>query len=121
MKDALISIIILLVIISFLIINAVIIDKYTSELLLIVSDMSDNPVLEEENAREIIEIWDKIVAFISISVTHQEIENVDRCAGQVLSYCETDNQSEFIASKRGLRQALEHISFSGALSLDTLF
>lgn len=121
MKDAVVSLIILVIIISFLITSSLIIDKYTSELIFRVSNMSDEPSLEEENAHKVIELWDKIEAFISISVVHSEIENVARCANQILSYCESDNKSEFIASKKVLKQALEHISFFGSLSLDTVF
>ena len=121
MKDAVISLIILIIIISFLIVSSLMIDKYTSELMLFVSNMSDNASFETENADKLIELWNKSRPFISLSVTHSELENVTRCANQILSYCESNNQSEFIASKRALRQALEHISFSGSLSFDTIF
>ena len=121
MKDAVVSSIILIIIISFLITSSFMIDKYTSELMLFISNMSDNASIESANADKLIELWNKSKAFISLSVTHAELEYVTRCANQILSYCESNNQSEFIASKRALRQALEHISFSGSLSPDTIF
>ncbi len=120
MKSAIISTTILLVIIVLLVINSIILDKCTDSLLSTVNSMSDDPVTEQRNAIDLVERWEKIEPYVSISVVHLETEAVTNAASLIRVYAETGNASEFIAAKKLFSLAVKHISFSGKLSLETI-
>lgn len=120
MKSAIISASILLVIIILLCINSIALQKCTSTLLDAVNKMSDNPLSEQKSAAELVERWEKLEPFVSISVVHLETEAVTNAVSLIQVYSQTNNQSEFIAAKRLFLLAVDHISFSGRLSLETI-
>lgn len=121
MKSATVSASILLIIIILLCINSIALEKCTSMLLEAVNEMSDDPIYEQKNATELVERWEKLEPFVSISVVHLETEAVTNAASLIQIYSQTNNQSEFIAAKRLFSIAVDHISFSGRLSFETIF
>lgn len=120
MKSAVISSIILITIIVLLVINAVILGKCTDSLLDIVNSMSDDPQSERESAAKLVEMWDKMESYVSISVVHAETEAVTNAAALIRVYAEANSADEFAAAKKTFEQAVMHISFSGKLSLETI-
>ncbi|MBQ7822536.1 MAG: DUF4363 family protein [Clostridia bacterium] len=120
MKSAIISASILLTIIILLVINAVILDKCADSLLETVHLMSDDPLMEYDNASKLVEQWNKIEPFVSISVVHAETEAVTNAASLIRVYAKTNNASEFMAAKKIFEHAVMHISFSGKLSHETI-
>ncbi len=121
MKSTILSVSILLTIIILLCINSIALEKCTKSLLEALSEMSDDPILEQDNAKDLAERWEKLEPFVSISVVHLETEAVTNAASLIQVYSQTNNQSEFIAAKRMFLLAVDHISFSGRLSLKTIF
>ena len=83
--------------------------------------MSDDPIAEQQNALKLTEKWEKLEPFVSISVVHLETEAVTTASSLIQVYSQTNDQSEFIAAKKMFLLAVEHISFSGRLSLETIF
>lgn len=120
MKNAVICLIILLIITALLVANAVILNKCSDKLLKSVEIMTDVPVENIRAAKSLLDYWQKIEPFVSISVVHSETEAVSRAAIQIYEYARVGNYSEFTAAKALFREAVEHIKFSGKLSLETI-
>ncbi|MBQ4137234.1 MAG: DUF4363 family protein [Clostridia bacterium] len=120
MKNMIISSAILLTIVILLCINSVVLDRCADSLLQKADAMSDDPLLEIENARSLEKEWEAIEPFVSITVVHLETEAVTNSVSLISVYASTNNQSEFIAAKNIFKHAVSHISFSGKLSHETI-
>lgn len=120
MKNAVICLIILLIITTLLVANAIILSKCSDKLLKSVEAMTDTPGENIRAAKSLLDYWQRLEPYVSISVVHSETESVSRAAIQIYEYARSGNHSEFVTAKSLFREAVEHIKFSGKLSLETI-
>ena len=120
MKATIISFIILAMIIVFLAVNGILLVNFAKDLVGCIDKISDDPSEALADVKALCERWKKWEPFVSVSVVHLESEAVTDAVTLMLEYARAGDKTEFNAAKAKLKNAVEHIRFSGAVSLETI-
>ncbi len=120
MKATIISFILLAVIIVFLIINGILLVNFAESLETSIDGLSDEPSEAVADVEALYARWKKWEPFVSVSVVHLESEAVADAVTLMLKYAEAGDKTEYNAAKARFRNAVKHVRFSGAVSLETI-
>ena len=120
MKATVISFILLTVIVVFLIINGVLLVNFAKNLEEHIDKLSNEPADAINEVRILCDYWDKWEPFVSMSVIHLESEAVTDAMTLMLEYAKSGDKAEYNATKEKLKNAIKHIRFYGAVSLETI-
>jgi hypothetical protein len=99
MKNFIISLVLLILVIGFIIVNAFIIANITDKLV----EMSDGDVYE------LAEYWEEKYYYISMSTHLDLLEQADLSIIDMKSYHESGNEEEYLASKKRFLNAVDEI------------
>ena len=111
MKSFIIAIVLLVLVIGFVIVNALIVAKTTDKLIL----MADGDVNELEK------YWEEKYYYISMSTHCDILEQADISVGDMKSYFESGNQEEYLASKERFLNAVDEIKTGEKLVFYNIF
>ena len=120
MKATVISFILLTIIVAFLITNGILLVNFAKNLEKCIDKLSDEPSEAVDDVQILCEYWDKWEPFVSMFVVHLESEAVTDSVTLMLEYAKGGDKTEYNAAKEKLRNAIEHIRFSGAVSFETI-
>jgi len=119
MKGFIASVITLCILVGLIVWNGIWIHRTTSELIdrtkaLVTSAAEDRETVSEE----LYERWKKCRRILAITVSHTEIESIDSRIVSLKAYAADGDDGEFLATAAQLREELEFLHRSEALTLE---
>ncbi len=121
MKAVWIAIILLISVTAIVIINSLtlerIFDNISDSLLKI--DTTDTATAKEEYER-VFDYFKNYVKFISLSVKHSELRNIEDCFWELIGACEADSASDITQIKSRLIGALSHTRRLIGINIDSV-
>jgi hypothetical protein len=111
MKNFIVAIILLILVIGFVITNAIVISNITDKLF----EMADG------NINELEKYWEEQYYYISISTHSSVLEDADIAVGDMKSYLESGNTEEYEAAKERFKNAVDEIKTGEKVALYNIF
>lgn len=121
MKNAIISAIILIMIVSFLILDSIFLTSFIRSLSYTLECMSDLPSNELELAYELKDDWSSHELAITMTVPRSKSDAVETALAKLGAYTEASDTAGFLAAKQAAMLALDSIRASVMFSFDTIF
>ena len=117
------AVMILLITVGFVCVNTLLLDRtierYLSEVEVIATD--DIELKESSNrARELYERFGKSERYISLTVSHEDLTNIEAGFTDLISYLELGMKDEATVAKNRLEDALRHLGRLSVFSIDAI-
>ncbi len=121
MKASKIAIITLLLLTCAILLNSYLIDKFVTQLTKDVDEVSvEDLELATVEFEEIFEKFSKIERFISITVSHDDLTNIEESFSEIIGSSKAKNLEEVVKVKSRLKDALEHLKRLSKINLDSI-
>ena len=123
MKEKIIATSILVVIISFVFINTILLDKEIKKIANDVNELqiSDtNSVDSERRAREIYDRYKRRETFISLTVNHEDLTNIEEGFDEIIGYLSVNDTDGALVIKSRLIGSLEHLRRLSGFTIDAI-
>ncbi len=120
MKQKVLSVVMLVIAIAFVTVNTIVIDKQIKDIGDEVEaiDIKSNGALE--NARMIFEDFMNKEIYISLSVNHEDLTDIESCFVEMIGYLEVGDTENAIVTKERLRHSLEHLRRLSTFTIDAI-
>lgn len=123
MKEKIGAVILLITVIGFVIVNSLIlkqkIDKTIESVqLLNIDDSNIND--RKNNAEEIFRIFEKYEIFISLTVSHDDLTNIENSFVEMIGYLSVEDVENAQVAKSRLIHSLEHLRRLSGLNFDAI-
>ena len=117
------AVMILLITVGFVCVNTLLLDRtierYLSEVEVIATD--DIELKESsDRARELYERFGKSERYISLTVSHEDLTNIEAGFTDLISYLELGMKDEATVAKNRLEDALRHLGRLSVFSIDAI-
>ena len=109
MKQKVIAGIFLLTVIAFVATNTIIIDKQIEELSIGVCELDVESEGATEEASRLFDNFEKIEVYISLTVNHDDLTNIEDCFAELVGYLSVGEAKEARVTKDRLTHSLEHL------------
>ena len=120
MKEKILSIVLLVMVIAFVTVNTIILNKQVEEVTKSVSSLSlDNDDAEME-ARRIYESFMKKEKYMSLTVSHDDLTSIEDCFVQMIGYLSVDDKKNAEVTKSRLISYLEHLRRLSGFNIDAV-
>ncbi len=120
MKEKIFAVIILIAVVAFVWINTVIIDRQISKLADEVEMLDVESEDAESKAREIQEEYMKKERFISLTVSHDDLTNIEGCFVELVGYLSIGDAENAKVTKDRLKYSLEHLRRLSTFTIDAI-
>lgn len=120
MKEKTIALVVLIFIVGAIAANAVFLDKNISETLNEVNELTLNGENSLENAESIYAGFKEKETYISITVNHEDLTNIDECFADMIGYLSVGDIDGASVIKYRLIDSLEHLRRSCGLNIDSI-
>ena len=120
MRDKIIAIIILISVIGFVTVNSIVIDRAVDDLL---KEVESLDFQDSEAKTEAERVWKKFKdnsAFISLSVSHDDLSNIEDTFREMIGAIATDDKDSADIAKYRLLSYLEHLRRLSGASIDAI-
>ena len=120
MKEKVIALIILALVVLSIAVNAIILDRNIDSTLCAVTELSMTDDTAYENARTIYSDFKTKEAYISITVNHEDLTNINECFADMIGYLSVGSSDDAEVAKYRLIDSLEHLKRSCGLNIDSI-
>lgn len=120
MKAAIISIAVLTVILTAVILNSIFVSKTMNE----IAQKLKNTPSDTESYADYSEIYDEYMKkqrFISLTVSHDDLTNIESEFNEILGSIEADDKENLIIAKSRLIGSLSHLKRLSGINADSIF
>lgn len=120
MKEKIFSILLLISIIGFSIVNAVILNYQIEETTNELTSLKLNEESAEETAKKIYESYMKKQKYMSITVSHDDLTNIEDCFVEMIAYLSIEDDQNAEVTKSRLISSLEHLRRLSGINIDAI-
>ena len=123
MKEKIISVCLFVLVISFVVINTIILDNQIEEMHESVQgiDISEENLKDAETeAKEIYNLFKKREAFISLTVNHDDLTNIEESFNEIIGYLSVGDADGARVTKNRLVGSLEHLRRLSGFTIDAI-
>lgn len=120
MKQKLFAVILLVVVISFVTINTIVIDRQIEEIMTGVEEVDINSENAEDDILRIFEDFKRKERYISLTVNHDDLTNIEDCFVSLVGYLSVGNTDEAEVTRNRLTNSLEHLKRLSTFTIDAI-
>ena len=120
MKQKIIAVVLLLIVISFVTVNTIIIDKQIYDMIKEVKGIETDSASAKDKSREIFGKFKRMETFIGLTVNHDDITNIEDCFVEMVGYLSIGNGDEAEVVKNRLTNSLEHLRRLSTFTFDAI-
>lgn len=120
MKEKILAVVIMIAVIAFVVTNTLIIDRQISELADDVTSLDTEGEKAEEEARKIYEDFMSKEVYISITVSHDDLTNIEDCFVEMVGYLSVGDTDNAAVTKDRLTHSLEHLRRLSTFTIDAI-
>ena len=120
MSEKILAVVILLVVIAFVIANTLIIDTQTTDLIEEITSLDIETGNAEETARKIHTSFMKKEKFISLTVSHDDLTNIEDYFVELVGYLSIGDIDNAKVTKDRLEHSLEHLRRLSTFTIDAI-
>ena len=120
MKQKIIAVVLLLIVISFVSVNTIIIDKHIDEIIKEVNGIETDSKSAIDMSREIFDKFKRMETFIGLTVNHDDITNIEDCFVEMVGYLSIGDDDEAEVVKNRLTNSLEHLRRLSTFTFDAI-
>ncbi len=120
MKTFKVAIIVLIVLLVLIVINSIYIKRLTDEIAKRVEAVDISSENAEENFKEICAYFKKSERFISITVSHDDLTNIEEAFSDIIGAAMADSEIDMTITKSRLTDALRHLGQLSSINLDSI-
>ena len=123
MKEKIIAVCLFAVVISFVIINTIILDIQIEKMCDAVEaiNISENSLEDAEYAlREIFEVYKRREVFISLTVNHEDLTNIEESFDEIIGYLSVGDADGARVTKNRLIGSLRHLRRLSGFNIDAI-
>ena len=120
MKAGVFAITALLLVISLVSVNSYMLHRSITELIEDAEEMSVGGYDACSTAEEMKRRFDKKERFISLTVSHDDLTNIEECYSELVGYLKVDMKDEAEATKSRLIDALSHLRRLSGINIDSI-
>lgn len=120
MKEKILSVVLMILVISFVTVNTLILNNQVEDVTENVSSLSlDNEDSEKEAVR-IYESFMKKEKYMSLTVSHEDLTSIEDCFVQMIGYLSVDDRKNAEVTKSRLISYLEHLRRLSGFNIDAI-
>lgn len=120
MKQKITAVVLLLIVIGFVAVNTIIIDKQIENITEQICAIDIRSSAAKDKASEIYERFKKMESFISLTVNHDDLTNIDDCFVGMIGYLSVGDVDESRVTKDRLTSSLEHLRRLSTFTFDAI-
>ena len=123
MKEKIIAVCLFAVVISFVVINTIILNLQIEEMSEAVEalDISESNLEEaEREAKEIFEVYKRREVFISLTVNHEDLTNIEESFDEIIGYLSVGDADGARVTKNRLIGSLRHLRRLSGFTIDAI-
>ena len=123
MKEKIIAFCLLFLVICFVLINTLVLDRQIKGLYDDTAkiEISDSDIqAAERNARELYEEFKKREKFISLTVNHEDLTRIEESFSEIIGYLSVGNADDAMVIKNRLLDSLEHLRRLSGFNIDSI-
>ena len=120
MKEKVLSILLLISIVGFSIANLIILNSQIKETTNELTALALSDGDAEEKANEIFESYMKKQKYMSITVSHDDLTNIEDCFVEMIACLSVGNGQDAEVTKSRLINALEHLRRLSGINIDAI-
>ena len=120
MKEKVIAIVILIIVLLFVVINTFIINRYIKEIADGISAIDTTSESAEDEAKQIHEYFKKKELFFSITVSHEDLTNIEDCFVEMIGYLSVGDADGAAVMQYRLTHSLEHLRRLSTFTIDAI-
>lgn len=120
MKDKLIAVVILLVVIVFVTVNTIIIDKQIENF---IGNIENIDTANEESNKYVEELYSDLLkkeAFLGLTVSHNDLTNIEDHFVELIGYLSIGDSDNASVTKGRLRHSLEHLKRLSTFTIEAI-
>jgi len=120
MKQKILSVVLLVVVVAFVTVNTIVITRQIRNMERAVSaiDISDENATDE--AAEIFKEFRQKEVYISLTVNHEDLTNIEDCFVELVGQLSVGNEDEAKVTKDRLTYSLEHLRRLSTFTIDAI-
>lgn len=123
MKEKIIAFCLLFLVICFVLINTLVLDRQIKALYDDTAkiEISDRDIkVAERSARELYEEFKKREKFISLTVNHEDLTRIEESFSEIIGYLSVGNADDAMVIKNRLLDSLEHLRRLSGFNIDSI-
>ncbi len=120
MKEKILAVIILIAVVAFVIANTLIIEKQIGDVEKAVSALNTEDEGAADKARKIHEDFMNKERFISLTVSHDDLTNIEDCFVELTGYLSVGDADNAQVTKDRLTNSLEHLRRLSTFTIDAI-
>lgn len=120
MKEKIFAVVILIAVVTFVIANTLIIESQIGDIEKAVSSLNTESKNAVETARKIQEDFMHKERFISLTVSHDDLTNIEDCFVELVGYLSIGDADNAKVTKDRLTHSLEHLRRLSTFTIDAI-
>ena len=120
MKEKITAVILFILIIGFVITNTLVMRYQVGKMIGSISSLEIRNENAYVNASELYEEYTKLQNYISLTVNHEDLTNIEDCFVEMIGYINVDNQKDAEVTKNRLICSLEHLRRLSGFTLEAI-
>ena len=120
MRDRMLSILLLTLIICFVVINTIIVERQIDETILAVEKLDIESEGAKHNAEQIHNDFMAKQRYISLTVNHEDMTNIEDCFVEMIGFLSVNDTQNAEVAKYRLRNSLEHLRRLSGCNIDAI-
>lgn len=123
MKEKIIGFSLFFLVICFVVVNTLVLDREIGRLYELTKDLTiseDNIKKCEKDARELYETFKKKETFISLTVNHEDLTNIEESFSEIIGYLSIGDADGARVTKNRLLDSLEHLRRLSGFNIDAI-
>lgn len=120
MRDKMLSILLLVLIICFVVINTIIVERHIDETILTVEKLDIESEGAKHNAEQIHNSFMAKQRYISLTVNHEDMTSIEDCFVEMIGFLSVNDTQNAEVAKYRLRNSLEHLRRLSGYNIDAI-
>lgn len=120
MKDKIIAVILFVIVVGFVVVNTLILNDQIDKIYDSLSMLDIDNSTATDKARELYEDFCKKEQYISITVSHDDLTNIEDCFVELIGHLSVGNTADAKVTKDRLTSSLEHLRRLSGFTIDAI-
>ena len=120
MKEKIFAVILFVAIIAFVITNTFIINGQINRILDELYELNSDDINAINQANELYKDFKKSQKYISLTVSHEDLTNIEDCFVEMIGYLEIGSSDDAFVTKNRLIYSFEHLRRLSTFTLDSV-
>lgn len=123
MKEKIVAVCLFFLVIGFVIANTIVLDRQIGRLCEATKELEINEENIEQSEKDALKLYEdfrKRETFISLTVNHEDLTNIEESFSEIIGYLSVGNVSDAKVTKNRLFDSFEHLRRLSGLNIDSI-